>query len=113
MALGGSKFTSFESDTCHPSYSSVSYVDLPKRTPREPKIRNERNSHPIGRKNASETIFGQGFSVSCWNFYQILKNISFTNVFASGAPSKILKNADQPFLIMLGIPLKHALQNWG
>ena len=39
-----------------------------------------------------------------------IKFIFFANVFASGAPSKILKNADQPFLIMLGIPLKHALQ---
>ena len=55
-------------------------------------------------------FLARGFSVSYWNFYQILKNISFTNVFASGAPSKILKNADHPFLIMLGIPLKHALQ---
>ena len=60
MALGGSKFTSFESDTCHPSYSSVSYVDLPKRTPREPKIRNERNSHPIGRKNCLGNHFWPG-----------------------------------------------------
>ena len=44
----------------HPSYSSVSYVDLPKRTPREPKIRNERNSHPIGRKNCLGNHFWPG-----------------------------------------------------
>ena len=77
MALGGSKFTSFESDTCHPSYSSVSYVDLPKRTPREPKIRNERNSHPIGRKNCLGNHFWPG--VFCFSL-ELLSNLSFSQM---------------------------------
>ena len=36
VAQGGSKLTFLESDTCQPSYSRVSCVDLPKRTPCEP-----------------------------------------------------------------------------